>query len=176
MSRRKREADEGGRGAAAGTRGEGVTTDVPDDGVTTGVPDDLLNAARKAFANAYAPYSGFQVGAALRDTSGAIRVGANVENSSLGMTRCAEQSAVQAMATAGARGFAEIVVYTEASPPASPCGACRQVLFEFSPDATVYLVNGAGEVIVTCVADLLPLGFRLDEARGGTAPEGEAEA
>ncbi|MFO7544994.1 MAG: cytidine deaminase [Trueperaceae bacterium] len=151
-------------------RGEGG------DGAAASVPDDLLRAAREAFANAYAPYSRFQVGAALRDTSGAIRVGANVENSSLGMTRCAEQSAVQAMATAGLRTFDEIVVYTESSPPASPCGACRQVLFEFSPNAAVYLVNGAGEVIVTRVADLLPLGFRLSEARDESTREDEEEA
>jgi cytidine deaminase len=152
------------------TRGEGA------DAALASVPDDLLRAAREAFAHAYAPYSRFQVGAALRDASGAIRVGANVENSSLGLTRCAEQSAVQAMATAGLRGFDEIVIYTESSPPASPCGACRQVLFEFAPDATVYLVNGAGDVIVTRVNDLLPLGFRLGAAQGGTAREGDAEA
>lgn len=149
-------------------------------GSTGSVPADLLRAAREAFANAYAPYSRFQVGAALRDASGVIRVGANVENSSLGLTRCAEQSAVQAMASAGARAFREIVVYTESSPPASPCGACRQVLFEFSPDATVYLVNGAGEVIVTRVDELLPRGFRLSDARGRDAGEdaleGDAEA
>src|SRR5690606_17199860 len=165
-----------GWGGVSGARpgaGKGVhraTTGAPDD-TSAGVPDDLLTAAREAFANAYAPYSRFQVGAALRDARGTIRVGANVENSSLGMTRCAEQSAVQAMATAGLRTFDEIVVYTESSPPASPCGACRQVLFEFSPDATVYLVNGTGEVIVTRVADLLPLGFRLAEAQGGAARE-----
>jgi len=134
---------------------------------TQAPPADLLRAAQAAFANAYAPYSGFRVGAALRDEHGVVRAGANVENSSFGLTRCAEQSAVQAMASAGARSFAEIVVFTEASPPATPCGACRQVLFEFAPDATVYLVNDAGEVAVTRVAALLPGGFRLTDARSG---------
>jgi cytidine deaminase len=121
----------------------------------------LLKAARIAFDNAYAPFSRFQVGAALRADSGAIYSGANIENSSFGLTRCAEQSAVQAMASSGERRFSEIVVYTTATPPASPCGACRQILFEFAPDARVFLVNGAGEVVSTTVRELLPLGFRL---------------
>lgn len=124
-------------------------------------PEDLLKAARIAFGNAYAPFSRFQVGAALRADSGAIYSGANIENSSFGLTRCAEQSAVQAMASSGERRFSEIVIYTAATPPASPCGACRQILFEFAPDARVFLVNGAGEVVSTTVGELLPLGFRL---------------
>ena len=131
------------------------------------VPEDLLAAARTAHAHAYAPYSGFRVGAALRADDGAIVPGSNVENASFGLSRCAEQSAVQALATAGGRHFHELVVYTEAEPAASPCGACRQVLFEFAPDATVYLVNDKGSVEVTTVADLLPLGFRLKAGDGG---------
>lgn len=126
------------------------------------VPQDLLDAAREAFANAYVPYSEFRVGAALRTRSGTIVRGANVENSSFGLTRCAEQSAVQAMATLGEREFEEIVVYTESRPPASPCGACRQVLAEFSPEAHVHLVNREGETITSSVADLLPGAFRLE--------------
>jgi len=124
------------------------------------VPADLLAAARTAWAHAYAPYSGFSVGAALRDGEGRVHAGANVENASYGLGRCAEQSAVQAMATAGGRRLLEIVVVTAADPPASPCGACRQVLSEFGPDATVYLVNDVG-AWRTSVASLLPDGFRL---------------
>ena len=104
-------------------------------------PSDLLEAAKTAHQNAYAPYSGFHVGAALRSSSGHIHAGANVENASYGLGRCAEQSAVQALATAGERTFNEVVVYTTAEEPASPCGACRQVLFEFAAAATVYLVD-----------------------------------
>jgi len=130
-------------------------------------PEDLLAAARRAHANAYAPYSGFRVGAALRADDGDVIAGSNVENASFGLSRCAEQSAVQALATRGGRHFRELVVYTEADPPASPCGACRQVLFEFAPDATVYLVNDAGSCEVVSVADLLPLGFRLKAGGGG---------
>lgn len=130
-------------------------------------PADLLDAAREAWRHAYAPYSGFRVGAALRTDDGAIVAGANVENASYGLARCAEQSAVQALATSGRRHFREIVVYTEADEPASPCGACRQVLFEFAPDAEVFLVNHEGTVRRWRVDELLPGGFRLE---GGEPP------
>ncbi|HEX7004679.1 MAG TPA: cytidine deaminase [Trueperaceae bacterium] len=127
-----------------------------------GAPRELLDAAREAFANAYVPYSKFRVGAALRTRSGTVIKGANVENSSFGLTRCAEQSAIQAMATMGEREFDEIVVYTDSDPPASPCGACRQVLAEFSPTAVVHLVNSEGDTVTTTVADLLPGAFSLE--------------
>ncbi len=124
-------------------------------------PQDLLAAAQTAHGNAYAPYSEFHVGAALRAESGTVYAGANIENASYGLGRCAEQSAVQAMASAGERSFSEIVVYTTAPEPSSPCGACRQVLLEFSEEATVYLVNDRGSVRRWTVAELLPGGFRL---------------
>lgn len=125
------------------------------------VPADLWQAAVSAFGNAYTPFSGFHVGAALRATDGTIFAGANVENSSYGLARCAEQSAVQALVTSGRRTFDHVVVFTAAEEPASPCGACRQILFEFAPHARVQLVNESGKVVETTVADLLPLGFRL---------------
>jgi cytidine deaminase len=125
------------------------------------VPQDLLVSAKRVWQNAYAPYSNFQVGAALRTPSGNIYQGANIENASYGLARCAEQSAVQAMASAGERSFSDIVVYTEDEPPATPCGACRQILFEFGKDATVYLVNHLDTVKVYKVRDLLPDGFDL---------------
>ncbi|MFT2719407.1 cytidine deaminase [Deinococcus sp. A31D244] len=131
-------------------------------------PDpQLLEGARAAFKQAYAPYSRFHVGAALRTTDGQVYFGANVENASYGLGRCAEQSAVQAMATAGRRDFADIVVYSEATPPASPCGACRQVLFEFAPDARVVCVNQHGDIISGYVKDFLPHGFRLEQRDDG---------
>ena len=128
---------------------------------TSNPPEDLLEAAKTAHQNAYAPYSGFHVGAALRAESGKVYAGANIENASYGLGRCAEQSAVQAMASAGERAFSEIVVYTTAPEPSSPCGACRQVLFEFAEDAAVYLVNDRGVVRSWTVKGLLPGGFRL---------------
>ena len=128
---------------------------------TPKAPKDLLAAAKAAHQNAYAPYSGFHVGAALRAESGTVYAGANIENASYGLGRCAEQSAVQALVSAGERVFSEIVVYTTAAEPASPCGACRQVLYEFAEGATVYLVNDRGVVRSWTVAELLPDGFRL---------------
>lgn len=124
--------------------------------------DQLGVAACEAFANAYAPYSGFRVGAALRASDGRLFGGANVENTSYGLSRCAEQSAVLAMASAGARSFDEIVIYTEAETPASPCGACRQILHEFAPDARVRLINHRGAEVVTTVRALLPGAFTLE--------------
>jgi cytidine deaminase len=129
-------------------------------------PADLLAAARAAWQNAYAPYSRFHVGAALRGRDGVVYAGSNVENASFGLARCAEQSAVQAMATAGERTFSELVVVTASTPPASPCGACRQVLYEFAPDATVWLVGEGGGGRVTSVRELLPDGFSLREDDG----------
>jgi cytidine deaminase len=125
------------------------------------IPQDLLEQAQLAWKNAYAPYSKFQVGAALRTQDGTIYKGANIENASYGLTRCAEQSAVQTMASNGERSFKEIVIYTQDDPPATPCGACRQILFEFSKEATVYLVNHLNTVKMYKVKDLLPEGFEL---------------
>ncbi|THF88299.1 cytidine deaminase [Deinococcus sp. KSM4-11] len=131
-------------------------------------PDpQLLDLAKQAFVRAYAPYSRFHVGAALRATDGQVFQGVNVENASYGLGRCAEQSAVQAMATAGQRSFTDVVVYSEATPPASPCGACRQVLFEFAPEARVVCVNQHGDIVSGLVRDFLPHGFRLEQRDDG---------
>jgi cytidine deaminase len=127
----------------------------------TTVPQDLLETAKTVWKNAYAPYSKFQVGAALRSESGTIYQGANIENASYGLARCAEQSAVQAMASNGERKLTEVVVYTQDEPPATPCGACRQILFEFGKDATVYVVNHLDTVKVYTVRELLPDGFEF---------------
>ena len=124
-------------------------------------PADLLSAAWRAHDHAYVPYSGFNVGAALRTEDGQVHAGANVENASYGLGRCAEQSAVQAMASAGGRRISQVVVVSEASPPASPCGACRQILFEFGSGADVWLANRAGETRRTTVRGLLPDAFEL---------------
>lgn len=134
-----------------------------------GPPADLVDAAWRAYRNAYVPYSHFPVGAALRAEDGGVHAGANVENASYGLGRCAEQSAIQAMATAGQRAFREVVVVSGAGEPASPCGACRQVLFEFGPDATVWLLNENGDARHHTVRELLPHGFSLASGEGGAA-------
>ena len=124
-------------------------------------PQDLLDAAWRAHSNAYVPYSKFPVGAAVRSEGGQVHAGANIENASYGLGRCAEQSAIQAMASAGGRAVSEVVVVSSAVVPATPCGACRQVLYEFGPQARVWLVAENGESRLTSVSALLPDAFTL---------------
>ena len=115
----------------------------------------LYEAARGAARQAHAPYSDFPVGAALLPAGGGEPVlGVNVENASYGLTSCAERNAVIAAVAAGLRNFSAIAVHAEAG-SAPPCGACRQVLAEFSPSMTVVYRSG-GDVVATTVAELLP--------------------
>jgi cytidine deaminase len=134
----------------------------------------LLAAARAVRARAHAPYSHFLVGAAVLDERGRVHVGCNVENASYGLTVCAERNAVAAAVAAGARRLRAVSVVTEVMPPASPCGACRQVLAELMPDSGVVLMasapgkNGRAPSKVpeaapdeTTLGALLPRAFRL---------------
>ena len=111
-----------------------------------------------ARANAHAPYSGFTVGAAVLDANGQVHVGCNVENASYGLSICAERHAVAAAVAAGESRLEVLAVVTDTDPPASPCGACRQVLREFG-DFPVILANPAGARLLTTVGDLLPDAF-----------------
>jgi cytidine deaminase len=121
---------------------------------------ELYAVAQGAAVNAYAPYSRFAVGAALRPEGVLDPVtGVNVENASYGMTLCAERNAVFAAVTAGHRRFDSIAVYADAG-SAPPCGACRQVLAEFSPEIAVIFRRG-GEVVVAGLDELLPERFQL---------------
>ena len=120
--------------------------------------DRLVEAAMSVRARARAPYSGFAVGAAVLGTDGCIHVGCNVENASYGLSVCAERHAVAAAVAAGTSVLSAIAVVTDSSPPASPCGACRQVLAEFG-EFPVILANLAGARIVTSVGELLPYAF-----------------
>ncbi len=119
----------------------------------------LAERARAARSQAYAPYSRYLVGAALLDDRGRVYAGANVENASYGLGICAERSAISAAIADGARRFAGLVVMTEGDAPATPCGACRQVLREFPPSFPVRCLTASGARIDTTVDALLPLGF-----------------
>src|SRR5690242_4050373 len=108
--------------------------------LTAGVRERLLNAARKAMKNAYAPYSHFRVGAAILTSKGKVYLGCNVENASYGMTNCAERTAIfAAIADSGPKlEVIAVAVTNDHGVPCSPCGACRQVIYEFGPEAQVW--------------------------------------
>ena len=125
--------------------------------------DELVRAALEARSRAYAPYSRFQVGAAVRTVDGRVFTGANVENASYGLSVCAERAAVVSAVNAGATRLAAVAIATSASPPAGPCGMCRQTLAEFGPDdLAIHLVNDRGERSDARLGDLLPFAFRGD--------------
>ncbi len=126
-------------------------------------PADLIAAARDARARAYAPYSRYLVGAALRTADGRVFTGANVENASYGLTVCAERVAVQAAVAAGVRDLLELAVATEDG--AAPCGACRQVLGEFARDLPIHLAAKDGPPVTVRLAELLPRAFGPRAAR-----------
>lgn len=129
------------------------------------VPEPLLVAARAVSTNAYAPYSGVRVGAAVRGDDGAIHAGCNVENASYGLTQCAERSALNAAIAAGvAPGKIEqLVIYARGFERLTPCGACRQVMSELlHPEATVYCCSESGEMHHWRIAELFPDPFVLE--------------
>lgn len=118
---------------------------------------DLLDHAWKVRELAYAPYSGFKVGAAILSESGAIFTGCNIENISYGLTICAERSAVATAIAAGEKRFVALAVVALTMTPIVPCGACRQVLAEFSPDLQIYAEGESGLPVLRGMAALLPL-------------------
>ena len=116
----------------------------------------LIAEARRAREHAYAPYSHFAVGAALRTKGGRVFTGCNVENLSYGLTICAERAAVCAAVAAGEREFEALAVVADSKDPVTPCGACRQVLAEFSTTLPVCSANLEGAVYESSIAELLP--------------------
>jgi cytidine deaminase len=141
-----------------------MTTEPPE--VAPAAPGTVADPALEALAcsaqrRSYAAYSKFRVGAALR-ASGEVFEGANIENASYGLGICAERTAMFAAVLAGARRLERVAVCTDASPPSSPCGACRQVLLEFAPDPAAVIViatNPSGERRSWTLAELIPDGF-----------------
>lgn len=126
----------------------------------------LREAALRALDNAYAPYSSFRVGAALRTRGGEVVIGCNMENSAYGLAICAETLAVASAVSQGLTDFEEIAIATEDSEPTPPCGACRQVLNEFAPNIKVSSYTRDGKEAVWTLEELLPHAFALNPSRG----------
>lgn len=121
----------------------------------------LIEAARGARENAHAPYSGYRVGAALMDDQGRVFSGCNVENRTFGLTICAERTALVSAVAAGSTRFTALAVITTSSPPAAPCGQCRDSLAEFGVDLPVLMANTDGERREMSLTELLPEPFQL---------------
>jgi len=120
----------------------------------------LLALANEARGNAYCPYSGFAVGAALLCADGSVFTGCNVENAAYGPSICAERTAIFKAISEGHRDFAKLAVTCE-SDHCRPCGVCRQVMFEHAPDLEILMGNPSGDYVRTTARDLLPDGFML---------------
>jgi cytidine deaminase len=121
--------------------------------------NELLQAALAARANAFTPYSKFQVGAALEDSDGRIHTGCNIENATYGLTVCAERVAVFKAISEGVRKFRRIAVAADTDALTPPCGACRQILWEFCGDLEIALVNPQGKIETYQLKDLFPKPF-----------------
>jgi cytidine deaminase len=121
--------------------------------------DALVEAALQACENAHAPYSKFKVGAALEDEAGRIHTGCNVENATYGLTVCAERVAVFKAISEGVRKFRRIAVAADTDALTPPCGACRQILWEFCGDIDVILANPRGKTETLRLRDLFPRPF-----------------
>ena len=132
--------------------------------------EELLAAAADARANAYAPYSGFRVGAAVL-AGGRVFPGANVEIASYPISVCAERSAISAMVAAGQRSIDAIAVVTDADEPTPPCGGCRQAIWEFGREAAVVSQAASGRTLRSSIGDLLPHAFGPESFRPEPSPE-----
>ncbi|HOV79715.1 MAG TPA: cytidine deaminase [Bacillota bacterium] len=121
--------------------------------------EKLINAAAAARERAYAPYSGFKVGAAVLTREGRYYTGCNIENASYGLTCCAERVALYKAVSNGERNFEAVAVTAGTDDYCTPCGACRQALAEFGAEIKVYMANRRGEYLLKTVAELLPEAF-----------------
>lgn len=121
--------------------------------------EPLLAAALAARENAFAPFSKFKVGAAIEDEGGRIHTGCNVENATYGLTLCAERVAVFKAISEGARQFRRVAVAADTDSLTPPCGACRQILWEFCGDVEIVLVNPRGKIETYRLKELFPKPF-----------------
>ncbi|MDE4542593.1 MULTISPECIES: cytidine deaminase [unclassified Thermoanaerobacterium] len=128
--------------------------------------EKLLEVAKEARESAYAPYSKFKVGACVITSNGKIYKGCNIENSSYGLTNCAERTALFSAYANGDRDIEAIAVVADTDGPVSPCGACRQVMYELGgEDMTVILGNMKGDFVIKKAKDLLPYAFSLKDEK-----------
>jgi len=125
----------------------------------------LISEAEKARKNAYAPYSKFSVGAALLSRNGKVYTGANLENSSFGQTVCAERLALYKAVSDGEKDFKKIAIVAPGAEPVTPCGICRQALFEFSPELEIVCANLKGKVKKYTLKQLLPHSFKYEKRK-----------
>ncbi len=116
----------------------------------------LINKAEEARLNAYAPYSKFTVGSAVMTKEGVIFTGCNIENASLGLSICAERVAIYKAVSSGYKSFKALAIIGDTEEPCTPCGACRQVMLEFSPDMEVIMTNLNQKIKITKAKELLP--------------------
>lgn len=123
---------------------------------------ELLSIADKAMENAYAPYSKFHVGAALLCKDGTVFTGCNIENATYGATNCAERTAIFKAVSEGQRNFEAIAIVSSGGGETFPCGICRQVMAEFSPELKIILRDENGTEHIYTLMELLPKSFRLD--------------
>lgn len=121
---------------------------------------ELIDKAKEARANAYAPYSKFLVGSALITENGKIFTGCNIENVSLGLSICAERVAIFKAVAEGIKDIRAIAVIGDTEEPCTPCGACRQVMMEFAPDMKVVMANLHNKIKIKKARDLLPDSFK----------------
>jgi cytidine deaminase len=121
--------------------------------------DPLIEAALNARENAHAPFSKFKVGAAVMDSAGRIHTGCNVENATYGLTLCAERVAIFKAVSEGARGFTRVAVVADTDTLTPPCGACRQILWEFCGDVEIVLANLTGRTEIYRLGTLFPKPF-----------------
>jgi len=125
----------------------------------------LISKAKEARKKAYAPYSGFKVGAALEAKNGKIYTGSNVENASYAVTCCAERTALVKAVSEGVKSFRRIAIVADTKEPCPPCGVCRQALYEFAPKLEVIMANTRGQAEVISLGELLTCAFHSEKMR-----------
>ena len=123
----------------------------------------LISLATDVMANSYSPYSRFKIGAAIECTDGSVFTGCNIENAAFGAAMCAEAVAIASAVSSGHRDFKRIAITSEGSAYCFPCGSCRQLLSEFSPDVEVLCARADGRYVSYPLATLLPISFGKEQ-------------